>query len=79
MEENPNFVSPEDEEDMEVDYDDDGNPIYTPKKKVTLINMIRHYQLDLSFRLSFLSLMFHQYTFTPRISDHHTSGTNRSL
>lgn len=34
MEENPNFVSPEEDDDMEVEYDDDGNPIYTPKKKV---------------------------------------------
>ena len=34
MEENPNFVAPEDEEEMDVEYDDDGNPIYTPKKKV---------------------------------------------
>ena len=36
MEENPNFVSPEEEEDMEVEYDEDGNPIYTPKKKIII-------------------------------------------
>ena len=34
MEENPNFVPPEEDDDMEVEYDADGNPIYTPKKKV---------------------------------------------
>ena len=34
MEENPNFVPPEEEEDMDVEYDEDGNPVYTPKKKV---------------------------------------------
>lgn len=36
MEENPNFVSPEEDDDMEVEYDDDGNPIYTPKKKIII-------------------------------------------
>ena len=35
MEKNPNFVPPDEEDDLDVEYDNDGNPIYIPKKKVS--------------------------------------------
>jgi len=71
MEENPTAGLVDDTSDIEIDYDEDGNPIAPPKKKVSTIkfemNIILVYQNKIfcqtDFYLLILSIHIHKYKY----------------